>query len=461
MKNFVHWGIKRRIFPEKNYNALWNGANFKTIRFGTGVAEQMDPGFQEFYDVAITTRCNLSCQFCVPGTTSVSTPDGQKEIASLKIGDNVHSYDHSSSSIRSNKVVQTFKRPYVGNLIEMKTDKKTLRLTPNHKVFTVNRGYVEAQDLTIEDDILNNRIKRIKTIKYVGFVYNIAVENDNNYFANSILVHNCYVAAGKGGEHFESISETWKKWMSHPMYFEEKGVRKDDEILQALTLGREIPLDKLPVTYTNKPFQIAIGSTGEPTIHPDFCKFLETVYETNVVPNYTTNGLVLASETKERDALLEATRNFVGGVAVSYGNELARESARKAVSVLLEKGETNVNIHHLIKDKSSVDAMIKLTQEYGDDIKYHVLLPLMQHGRSTEGMEPGTFEYLEDQILKNNIKNVAFGANFVKYLTGPDAKIKTWSYPPESLSANVILKKDQVCITPSSFNLDIIHTIDL
>lgn len=55
-------------------------------------------------------------------------------------------------------------------------------------------------------------------------------------------------------------------------------------------------ISKDEITYTNKPFQIAIGSTGEPTMHPDFCEFLETVFNTGVVPNYTTNGLILARD---------------------------------------------------------------------------------------------------------------------------------------------------------------------
>lgn len=39
------------------------------------------------------------------------------------------------------------------------------------------------------------------------------------------------------------------------------------------------------------------------------------------------------------------------------------------------------------------------------------------------------------------------------------SKIKTHLYPPESLSKNVILTKDKVQITPSSFNLTPIKVI--
>lgn len=42
-----------------------------------------------------------------------------------------------------------------------------------------------------------------------------------------------------------------------------------------------------------------------------------------------------------------------------------------------------------------------------------------------------------------------------------DTKIKTHLYPPESLSKNVILTKDKVQITPSSFNLKPIRVINL
>lgn len=60
---------------------------------------------------------------------------------------------------------------------------------------------------------------------------------------------------------------------------------------------------------------------------------------------------------------------------------------------------------------------------YGSDILYHVLLPLMPSGRSQEGVSDGTFEYLEYVIEQNKIKNVAFGAHFIKNLR--NSRIKT------------------------------------
>lgn len=82
----------------------------------------------------------------------------------------------------------------------------------------------------------------------------------------------------------------------------------------------------------------------------------------------------------------------------------------------------------------------------------------MPSGRSTKGLEPGVWEILEKAIKDLNITNVAFGAHFYKYLT--DSSIKTWIYPPESLSKNMILKNGKVIITPSSFDLTSIKTFD-
>ena len=246
----------------------------------------------------------------------------------------------------------------------------------------------------------------------------------------------CYVSASGKGINYPNICETWQKWMDT---FWEK---QEDRIL-----------------LTNKPFQIAIGSTGEPTIHPEFCEFLETVYNTGVVPNYTTNGITLAKDNALSRRILEYTSKYVGGVAVSFGNKEIRDYARAAVGNLIKFGNTNVNIHHIISDKESVDEFVAEWVRYGDSILYHVLLPLMPSGRSESGVEDGVWEYLEEMIQRHEIKNVAFGAHFIKYLR--KSRIKTWLYDEESFSKNIILTPNKVQITPSSFDLSPIQIVEL
>lgn len=245
----------------------------------------------------------------------------------------------------------------------------------------------------------------------------------------------CYVSASGKGINYPNICETWERWMNT---FWEKH-------------------DKFAV-YTNKPFQIAIGSTGEPTIHPEFCEFLKTVYESGVVPNYTTNGISIAKGDMNSVKILHYTAKYCGGVAVSFGNKAIRHYAEQAIEKLMSC-DVHINIHHIISTKESVDEFIAEWLKYGDAILYHVLLPLMPAGRSESGVEEGVWEYLEEMIQKHQIKNVAFGAHFIKYLR--NSKIKTWLYDEESFSKNIILTPNKVQITPSSFNLEPIQVINV
>lgn len=255
----------------------------------------------------------------------------------------------------------------------------------------------------------------------------------------------CYVSAKKDGEAYKNPSETWKKWMA--TYKE--------------------TLTKDGILLTERLLQIAIGSEGEPCATPYLCDFLKTVYETNVVPNYTTNGIVLSHWNKleskyyaKANEILDATKKYVGGVAVSYGNKSLRKYADNAIDGLLAKGDCHVMIHHIISDNKSVDEFVECWKKYGNKIRNHVLLPLMASGRSKKGIEDGTFEYLEDTIEALGIKNVAFGAHFIKSLE-KSHKIKTWIYPAETYSKNVLLKENEVVITSSSFNLTPVKVIKL
>ena len=73
-------------------------------------------------------------------------------------------------------------------------DPNGLICTPDHKIWTQNRGYVKANDLEIYDELkFKNEFKRIvlRREKKKIPVYDITVEDNHNFYANDILVHNC------------------------------------------------------------------------------------------------------------------------------------------------------------------------------------------------------------------------------------------------------------------------------
>lgn len=284
----------------------------------------------------------------------------------------------------------------------------------------------------------------------------------------------CYVSAKGSGEFWANPSEAWNRFIStvpKDTSINSKNLPLDDEVLMELLepvkSGEDLKIFMLkitakvainknwPVCYTEKPFQVAIGSTMEPTIHPDFCRFLETVYNTDVVPNYTTNGITLSNENSElAQDLLEATRKFCGGVAVSYGNTHLRNKADRAIQNLIDQGECKVMIHHLISDKDSVEALVEAAKNWKGKVHYHVLLPLMEHGRSTQGMKPEIYPYMCERLKEEDISNIALGANFIPSLKRYPKLLNIWEYPQETYSKNILLKDSGIEITPSSYNLN-------
>jgi len=204
----------------------------------------------------------------------------------------------------------------------------------------------------------------------------------------------------------------------------------------------------------DRPYQISIGSSGEPTIHPEFCDFLETIYYLGIVPNYTTNGLTLYQDNELSEKILEYTEKYCGGVAVS-ANTFTEPIWRRAINRLLEI-DIYTNLHIIISDKDSVDRFLRIYKEFKDKIHTIVLLPLVSLGRSNEAMELGTFKYLLSRWSEIDDPGIiAFGAHFYKYLEKQDI-IKVYNYPPESFSKNLILADDNIRITPSSFNIQTI-----
>lgn len=153
MSKFKHWGVKTRTFIDKNYHAIWVGESLETHRLCQD-PQQLSPGTQEFYDVSLGTKCNLECPFCFLPKSKVLLSNGlYKNIEDIEIGDELPTKNEVLGVYESNIVEQLHCREYMGEIIIIETDNGNLQVTPNHKIFTINRGWVEASQLTEHDDI--------------------------------------------------------------------------------------------------------------------------------------------------------------------------------------------------------------------------------------------------------------------------------------------------------------------
>jgi sulfatase maturation enzyme AslB (radical SAM superfamily) len=189
------------------------------------------------------------------------------------------------------------------------------------------------------------------------------------------------------------------------------------------------------MTLNQRAFQVAIGGSGEATVHPKFIEVLETFSKLEIVPNYTTNAMHLS------DKVIEATKKYCGGVAISLHPHLEK-IWRKGIKTLINN-RIKTNIHIIISDKDSIDYLERLYNEYNNRIDYFVLLPYMNFGfGGGVNSKEIDYDYLEKFLDKiAHYGNIAFGSNFYKFLQ----RIKKYNvslYPPEILSKYLIMDDD-------------------
>jgi organic radical activating enzyme len=188
-----------------------------------------------------------------------------------------------------------------------------------------------------------------------------------------------------------------------------------------------------PLSKNERPFQVAIGG-GEPTSHPDFIPTLKLFKQMGIEPNYTTNGMWIKRKSDYMQKLLEATREYCGGVAVSCHPHL--KDYWRIASKLYLHFNVKLNFHIIISDKESIDYFKEIYDEW-KGIEYFVLLPYGNQGRAKK--KEINWQYLIDNLPKDKSK-IAFGANFYPYLKKGNHDITVSLYEPEIMSKFLDLK---------------------
>lgn len=231
IKTNNHKGYVKKVKAKEIWNKIihctWNTAEPGVIFKDRMVNFSPDGCYQKYRGEATNP--------CVTGDTIVKTDKGDISIKELvdKVNNNeiinVLSYDINNDKIEYQQVTDGVLTRKNANIIEIETeDGNKIKLTPDHKVYTENRGYINAIELTSDDILLNSILlstaeqKKIKQINIVSNedVYDITVEKNHNFFANNILVHNC-------GEVFMSGLESCRLIAINMLSFIDKPFTKD------------------------------------------------------------------------------------------------------------------------------------------------------------------------------------------------------------------------------------------
>lgn len=132
---------------------------------------------------------------CVTGDTIIHTTDGEITIKDL-VGKTPYVYciDQNGEIVtkQASKVWKTRKN---AKLVEVKTQGGNLKCTPDHRIYTSNRGWVEAQDINREDKIVglygDLNVIEVTHLDEKEDVYDMTVPEVHNFIANRMVVHNC------------------------------------------------------------------------------------------------------------------------------------------------------------------------------------------------------------------------------------------------------------------------------
>jgi hypothetical protein len=129
--------------------------------------------------------------------TEVLTPDGEKSIEEIQVGDWVVADDPNTvGEIEYKQVTETFVR-HTDKLVDLFIDGEVISTTEEHPFWTPDRGWVEAKDLIV-GSLVQTSDGRVVDVDGVGTregsfeVYNFKVEDFHSYFVSDlgVLVHN-------------------------------------------------------------------------------------------------------------------------------------------------------------------------------------------------------------------------------------------------------------------------------
>lgn len=197
------------------------------------------------------------------------------------------------------------------------------------------------------------KISKIINKKFNGFVYNFAVEQNHNYIANNILVHNCYEGSTPNGYHADLNNSMVKK------------------IIDSLHPWTEFALN------------------GNDLDHPQLEDFLKKLKERNILANITVNVAQFINNFEKIKAMKDT--NLIHGIGVSY--------TKRDIDAVIKSTQLNDVVFHTI-------AGVTTPEEYKDllDNKRKVLIlgyKELQRGVSWKASHPNEYIHNMTWLMDN------------------------------------------------------------
>lgn len=358
-----------------DYHLYFRKSDGFTAKWGRQFADNPShsPFGNEIADIEITTACRgirdesgkrKVCSFCFVEGTEITTSDGGvKKIEDVAVGDEVVScnIEKSGSHLVKNEVQENYVRHYDGDVCEIELENgEIIVATPKHPFILKDGTEVLAEQLIGNEELvaiadfvhcrtIETKIKSMKKRGFKGDVYNFHCLPNENYFANGILVHNCY--------------------------------KKNLPVGKSMALNTfKIIFDKLNQSKTMT--QIAFGVDAECVSNPDTFAIFKHARDNGVTPNVTVADIT--PDTAEKIVEL------CGAAAVSAyqtNKNCCYDSVKLLVDTAKRKNKPNFkcNIHAMLSEET-YDFLFDVVDDVKDDSRLHglnaiVFLSLKQRGR--------------------------------------------------------------------------------
>lgn len=156
---------------------------------------------------------------CLTYNTQVIVKFGTLPIGRMveeKLPTEVLCYNQRKNKVEFKRILRHFCTK-TAKIIDIFTKNGKLEITPNHPVFVLGKGYIEAFRVKHGDLLRTNENQQVWVTEVKErdveecFMYNIEVEDNNNYFANGYLVHNCNESES------DAVLETTRLWWTETM----------------------------------------------------------------------------------------------------------------------------------------------------------------------------------------------------------------------------------------------------
>lgn len=107
----------------------------------------------DFISPSFGYGCLYNCSYCVTEDTLITTPSGLKKAGEIQEEDLVISFSLDTLQVETDLVTAVGQRD-TDELYVIEVAGQTVTVTGEHPFYTKNKGWVEAQHLTEDDELL-------------------------------------------------------------------------------------------------------------------------------------------------------------------------------------------------------------------------------------------------------------------------------------------------------------------